>query len=495
MMASATAASAAAAAFDLVVVGSGIVGLSHAAAAAARGLRVAVIERTTAPAGATVRNFGLLTSLYAGGPWGHRATRSRQLYASWAARGGVQLTKTGTLQLLQSPAQLRLASLYAGDVGPSTARLLTPDEAYAMAPGLAPPARGGVVLGALLLPNDALLEPRLLPRTLPCMLAEQDGVTFVACDAAVAVEPASGGAALAALGGGRPPRGVTVRTAGGRALTGTHAVLATGDDAVGLLPGLLHEEAPKLSLCKLQMARLALPPSGGGIPLPVTSGLTLRRYPALAAVRPAEHAAMMAHDPEGADPAAEALGIHIIARPAPAVPRGRFGEVLHDALAGGGGAPMPLTPLEVVLGDTHQYAPLYGAGSGALDDTVDEDVTDEMLRVAGTMLDGVETLRQVRRKGAPGGPGAARLLSQWTGVYMQHEDGVLNATVALAGRGGPALGGPGYARVTPADLPAAAAEGGLVHVCTGIGGKGMTMSPALGEENVAALFGEVRRET
>ena len=68
--------------FDLVVVGSGIMGLSHAAAAATRGLAVAValIERNPQPMGATVRNFGHLTQLYSdNGPWGKRAERSREI--------------------------------------------------------------------------------------------------------------------------------------------------------------------------------------------------------------------------------------------------------------------------------------------------------------------------------------------------------------------------------------------------------------------------------
>ncbi|WP_318387548.1 FAD-dependent oxidoreductase [Microbacterium maritypicum] len=45
---------------DVVVVGSGIVGLGAAYAAVRRGLRVIVVDRTDAPVGATIRNFGHL---------------------------------------------------------------------------------------------------------------------------------------------------------------------------------------------------------------------------------------------------------------------------------------------------------------------------------------------------------------------------------------------------------------------------------------------------
>lgn len=43
---------------DVVIVGSGIVGLGAAYAAVRRGHRVIVIDRTEGPVGATVRNFG-----------------------------------------------------------------------------------------------------------------------------------------------------------------------------------------------------------------------------------------------------------------------------------------------------------------------------------------------------------------------------------------------------------------------------------------------------
>ena len=72
--------------YDLAIVGAGILGLSHAAAASALGLRTLVLEAS--PHGAieaSARNFGLLTQLYdAPGAWGARASRSRSLYASWA---------------------------------------------------------------------------------------------------------------------------------------------------------------------------------------------------------------------------------------------------------------------------------------------------------------------------------------------------------------------------------------------------------------------------
>ena len=48
-------------AFDLVIIGAGILGLAHALHAARRGLRVAVLDRDAQANGASIRNFGFVT--------------------------------------------------------------------------------------------------------------------------------------------------------------------------------------------------------------------------------------------------------------------------------------------------------------------------------------------------------------------------------------------------------------------------------------------------
>ena len=92
----------------------------------------------------------------------------------------------------------------------------------------------------------------------------------------------------------------------------------------------------------------------------------MRRYPAFAVHAPAEFAAMMAPggDEEGTDAAAEALGIHIIARPAAALRRSAFGDAAEGGLGGWRGGEAPLTEDEVVLGDSHQYAPAWARAGG-----------------------------------------------------------------------------------------------------------------------------------
>jgi len=519
-------------AYDLVVVGAGICGLSHAAAAAARGLRVALLERGDVCREASSRNFGLLTQLYEDGALaGRRAARSRELYAAWARRGALPFRETRSLQLAQSAPQLRVlatfarasaerrGALAAGSGSSSAAAspapapratLLTPEEAAELAPGLAlagagagagarARARRGAVRGALLIEGDALVEPRVLCASLPAFLARECGVALFRRTSVVSLraEGAAGAAGAPGAGAG----GVLLRTAAGEELRAAQAVVCAGADAASLLPGLFAAHAADLRLCKLQMTRLRLPPpmttaarlgKSPPLPLPVTSGLTMRRYPAFAVHAPAEFAAMMAPggDEEGADAAAEAMGIHIIARPAAALRRSAFGDAAEGGFGGWrpGAAPPLLAEDEIVLGDSHQYAPLgaeagdSGGNDAPFDEACDEHVTDEILRVAGGMLRGVGALRRQRMGSGGDGDGdgeddgaaaPARLLSQWSGVYLQHKSGLLLATLGAA--------------EVERDRALAGLEG-RVHVVTGLGGAGMTLSPALGEDNIAKWF-------
>jgi glycine/D-amino acid oxidase-like deaminating enzyme len=61
---------------DVAIVGAGILGLAHAAAAVKRGLRVTVFERSEIAVGASIRNFGQM--LVTGQPPGIMLDLARQ---------------------------------------------------------------------------------------------------------------------------------------------------------------------------------------------------------------------------------------------------------------------------------------------------------------------------------------------------------------------------------------------------------------------------------
>ena len=444
-----------------------------------------MFERSGRVGEASVRNFGLLTSLYDDGEvWGNRAYRSRQLYQQWHAAGGCPLSTPGSLQLAQTPLQLALLRAFAAQA--STLRypvaLLDPQQALALQPALS--QQPGAILGALHFPKDALLEPRLMFHAtagVPGALARQ-GVRFHWSTPIASLRPSSSSS-------------VALETPSGEVFHAGRVVLASGSDVHTLAPGAFQLEAPRLQLCKLQMMRLRLPRAAGtGSSNPtITSGLSLRRYPALAAVCPAEHAAMMAGEGGAGHPAmqaAEALGIHVIARPAAALPSTAFGAV--DSSQQPLAVQPPLSSDEWVVGDSHEYWPLPQPGqpsAATADEACSEGVSNAILAVAGGMLQGVPELLQWRQGGGGGGEGgaaarapSAAVLQQWSGTYLTHSAGYFSAAFVPSER-------PGQQPLSMlTGKEAAACAGGTVHIATGIGGKGMTMGPALGEEFVQQHF-------
>ena len=81
---------------DLVVVGSGIIGLGAAYAAVRRGLTVIVVDRADAPVGATIRNFGHLCIGAQTGDARRYADLSRDLWLRLAHDAGFWLRESGT---------------------------------------------------------------------------------------------------------------------------------------------------------------------------------------------------------------------------------------------------------------------------------------------------------------------------------------------------------------------------------------------------------------
>ncbi|POA30535.1 MULTISPECIES: TIGR03364 family FAD-dependent oxidoreductase [unclassified Pseudomonas] len=98
---------------DMLIVGAGILGLSHAYAAARRGLKVKVFERSATPLGASVRNFG--QALVTGQPPGQMlelAKASREIWGQWAQLAGLQLKRNGSYLFARSEAEEQLLEAF-----------------------------------------------------------------------------------------------------------------------------------------------------------------------------------------------------------------------------------------------------------------------------------------------------------------------------------------------------------------------------------------------
>ena len=291
---------------DLAVVGAGIVGLAHALAAARRGLRVVLFERTEFAVGASVRNFGLVWPV--GQPAGarhDRALRSREIWSEVATAAGLHLDATGSLHLAYRADEWTVLREFAATpLGSSHGRtLLTPKETIARSAAV----ELNGLLGALWSPTEATVDPRQAIRQLPAWLAAAHGVE---------------------LQFGTTVRHIDVPQI--ETTSGTwevnRAIVCSGQDFETLYPEIFA--AQPITRCKLQMLRTAPQPDGWTLGPALCAGLTLAHYdafknlPSLPGLIARLHAEFSFH---------HAHGIHVL---------------LSQTAAG-----------ELTIGDSHHYGP------------------------------------------------------------------------------------------------------------------------------------------
>jgi glycine oxidase len=206
---------------DAIFVGGGVIGLSCAWRAAARGARVAVLERAEPPAGATNVAAGMLApvgELTFGEPRLLELTlEAARLYPGFVAEleaASGQLTgylREGALHVAldrDEAAQLRRVHDLQRSLG-LEAEWLAPRQCRALEPGLTPSFNGGVHA-----PGEASIDPRALTRALESALRAEGGELRTGCEV---IDGVFGGDRL--LG---------VRTAAGEELRADAVVLCNG---------------------------------------------------------------------------------------------------------------------------------------------------------------------------------------------------------------------------------------------------------------------------
>ena len=154
---------------DVVVVGSGIVGLGAAYAAVRRGLRVTVVDRADAPVGATIRNFGHLCIGAQTGEARRYADLSRELWLTLSRDAGFWLRESGTLVAARHRDELAVLEAADGD----GIRMLDADELLRLAP-----LRPEGLLGGAHIATDLQTDPRTAASAIVRHLADL-GVSFL----------------------------------------------------------------------------------------------------------------------------------------------------------------------------------------------------------------------------------------------------------------------------------------------------------------------------
>nr|WP_201471172.1 TIGR03364 family FAD-dependent oxidoreductase [Microbacterium hydrocarbonoxydans] len=237
---------------DVVVVGSGIVGLGSAYAAVRRGLRVIVIDRTDGPVGATIRNFGHLCIGAQHGEARRYADASRELWLRLARDAGFWLRESGTLVAARHVDELAVLDEASRGGG---IRMLDADELLRRAP-----LRAAGLLGGAHIETDLQTDPRTAAAAIVRHLAAL-GVEFRFRTAVTSVAERSGGA-------------TRVETTRGAVEAGA-AGIAVNHDIDQLLP----EVAERVGVvrCALDMMRAAVTVRHP-LAAPLLTGWSLVRY-------------------------------------------------------------------------------------------------------------------------------------------------------------------------------------------------------------------------
>jgi FAD dependent oxidoreductase TIGR03364 len=311
-------------AFDLAVIGSGIIGLAHAYVAAKAKKRVAVIERDIRANGASIRNFGFITvtGQERGDSWS-LARRTRDVWAEVAPRAGVKIEQKGFYLTARSPEAISVIESFLKTEMGEGCRLLSPGEFRRLADLGGPDLRG-----VLFSPHELRVESRTAIPALSAWLRDACGVVFFNETAALDASP---------------PR---LRTSRGVIEAGA-TVVCPGDDFTTLYPDRIAFYA--LKRCRLSMLKLADP----GLRLPGTlmSDLTLTRYRGYSALPEARalDAKLRAEQPSHF-----ANGVHLIAA---------------QGVDGG-----------LIVGDSHHYDRLPAPFAPA---EAERDILDEYERATG----------------------------------------------------------------------------------------------------------------
>jgi D-hydroxyproline dehydrogenase subunit beta len=261
-------------AFDVVVIGAGIVGLGHAYEALLQGSSVAVVDRAgEAVVGASVRNFGHACVTPQAGEARAYATTARQRWLDLADLAGFTARESGTVVVARSPEELAVVDEYAA-TDADVVRL----DAGAVAERV--PVDPGPVVGGAFLPLDLQVDPREAVHAITAWLAEQ-GVAFLWRTTALTVETG------------------TVTTSRGR-IEAERIVVCTNHDVDRLFPEVA--ERAGVVRCRLHMMRadvdLRFP-----LTVPLFTGWSLLRYAGFAAMpsAPALRESLRSSLPAGID--------------------------------------------------------------------------------------------------------------------------------------------------------------------------------------------------
>ena len=246
--------------FELIVIGSGVLGTFHAFHAAKSGLRVLLVEKDNYPLQASVRNFGQVVPSGMSGRWFDYGKRSTELYKEIQNEVDISVRANGSVYIASDTEEQQLIHELKEimDVKGYEAQLLSAATCIRKWPAL----NKNYCKEGLFFPQEISVEPeQMLYRVLRYIDNTFPNLTYKPNCTIVDVAAQSGD--------------VKVNTSAGEHFTADKVILCNGGEFKLLYPELFNQSGIVVS--KLQMMRT--------VPMPHLSlegnrltGLTIRRY-------------------------------------------------------------------------------------------------------------------------------------------------------------------------------------------------------------------------
>lgn len=246
--------------FDLIVVGSGILGTFHAYHALLRGLKVLLLEKDNYPVGATVRNFGQAVPSGMVDQWFWYGVKGLEVYQALQKEFDISVRNNGSVYIASDKDEQQLIhelKTHYDTVG-YACDLLSSDQVLKKYPAI----RSSYVQEALFFPQEVSLEPdKMIHRVHVYMQSRFENLTLNYNAPVIGAEQLN--------------EGVCVRRSNGTSYLGAKLVICNGNEFKLLFPDIFSASGQMVS--KLQMLRT--------VPMPkvelegnILTGLTIRRY-------------------------------------------------------------------------------------------------------------------------------------------------------------------------------------------------------------------------
>jgi len=322
--------------YDVIVVGSGVLGTFHAYHALQKGLRVAIIEKDKMPKGATIQNFGQVVPSGMDSKWQAYGRESLSIYKEIQSQFDISVRQNGSVYLASNEEEVQLIEeLYQiNQLNNYQSHLLSKQECLDKYPGL----RSDYVKAGLFFPEEVTVEPRTMIYRLQEFMIQQLGLKLITNTSIINCESTT--------------KGVTLLSAANEKFSASKVLICNGNEFKNLFPEVFNTS--DLEVSKLQMMQTK-PQKNYVLPGSILTGLSIRRYeafyecPSFKAIKVRENA----------DALEKKWGVHIL-----------FKQAADGS---------------VILGDSHHYADAKNIDDLGFD--LDMDIDNFMIQEAKKIID------------------------------------------------------------------------------------------------------------